>query len=96
MSSQIPSKAPPGIDTKRKTLSSLADLDSLFPTETPESLPVNDHKNTYNLVALMMYPVSVSVRPEKSFLPAGVDSDRSRDRTFDRWDRFAKHKAGHQ
>ncbi|MCD8052441.1 MAG: NYN domain-containing protein, partial [Lachnospiraceae bacterium] len=47
---------------KPQTLNSLADLPSLFPTEASESLPVNDHKNTYNLVALMMYLVGVEYR----------------------------------
>ncbi|MCD7829718.1 MAG: hypothetical protein LUG58_04700 [Clostridiales bacterium] len=62
MSSPIPKQAPPGADAKRRTLNSLADLGSLFPSEPPEPLPVNDHKNTYNLVALMMYLVGVEYR----------------------------------
>jgi len=74
MNSQIPSKAPPGTDTKRKTLNSLADLGRLFPTETPEPLPVNDHKNTYNLVALMMYLVGVEYRHFETHDPPLIEN----------------------
>ncbi|MCD8353920.1 MAG: hypothetical protein LUC47_06375 [Clostridiales bacterium] len=55
-------QAPPGAEEKRKTLTSLEELGNLLPTEEAEPLPVYDHKNTYNLVALMMYLVGVEYR----------------------------------
>lgn len=62
MNSQISKQAPLGTDTTRITLNSLADLGSIFPTDTPESPAIHDHRNTYNLVALMMYLIGVEYR----------------------------------
>ncbi|MCD8375374.1 MAG: hypothetical protein LUD69_00330, partial [Oscillospiraceae bacterium] len=79
MSSQIPSKAPLGTDTKSRTLNSLADLASLFPTETREPLPANDHKNTYSLVALMMYLVGVEYRHFETHDPSLTENFKRHD-----------------
>ncbi|MCD8147285.1 MAG: hypothetical protein LUD84_08445 [Clostridiales bacterium] len=81
MRTQIQQQAPPGADPKRKTLKSLEELGNLLSTEETEPLPVNDHKNTYNLVALMMYLVGVEYRHFEAHDPPLTENFQKHDQT---------------
>lgn len=72
MSLHSATNAPPGSDTKLKSVKSLSDLNKLFIPdipEDPEQKPTS-HTNTFDLVALMMYLVGVEYKHFERHTPS--------------------------